>query len=169
MLIKYPMLAARYWVVGKGNSNSGVDQVPDVFKCNLGYELEEGQNLHSITYYGSFAGNRDLMYHVKIEKISEEGVTVSSLYKGGFKVSPYGVEPKVYVDTLLFPWEKEFTLDAKKEVHTLQLEPIGYLKQKPTVPLFELDPEYTDWREWSDCKKFGQNLKNFVKLGQQTI
>ena len=116
----------------------------------IGYNLEAGQQINSITY--NVDVNKFLKYGCTIKKISQEGICFVSWLDENKEI--------------FYPWENENS--------QLVIRPCEFLYEK--YPIKKLvRGEIRDNQVWykhggfRSCSKYENNLSNFIVLGQQGI
>lgn len=148
----------------------------EIEKGQYGYRLTVGQQLHSIRYRGT---NYDIFVNPKVEDIREDGLLVTHLLQDRGQ------------GAVLCPWQKELPSGGIYEMRDLYVVPCEPLYEKHrladvlTGNIREEDPHLSElqddtapkrgifwkhggWRSSGD-RISQENLKNFVKMGQQVI
>ena len=169
MIIGKDLLRLYYW--GYSRTGGGPSNLPEIESGEYGYNLEPGQQVFAIRYYGT---NMELYFNADILEISDEGIKIKeNLLKG---------------EEVFCPWVKEFpSLYDRKIMCQLYIEPCEELYEKnklKDVLAGNIDNETyknnkidTDrgcgiWYlhgGWRGTSKYEGNLKNFVKLGQMEM
>jgi len=140
----------------------GPCNLPEIEKGEYGYILEPGQKLNVLRYEGS---NREMYIHPVVEKVDEEGIYLLKHFFGG----------KTFV-----PWKKELPNHKNElELYELFIEPCEILFEKNKMKDILSGTIRRESREgtgiwyqhggWRIKSVFECNLKNFVKLGQQSF
>lgn len=160
----------------RGGSWPGLQVFPEIEKGQYGYRLTAGQQLHSIRYRGT---NYDIFVNPKVEEIQEDGLLVTHLLQNRDE------------GAVLCPWQKSLPSGGvykTRDLYVVPCEPLyeknrladvlaGNIREEELRPPGLQDvvrPErgifwkHGGWRNPGD-RISRENLKNFVKLGQQEI
>lgn len=173
-ILLWPNVSLCY--MDRTGSWGGYRVFPEIEKGKYGYRLTVGQKLHAIRYHGT---NYDIFVEPRVVEIRPDGLVVTHL------LQKQGEGP------VFCPYKKELPAGGVYELRDLYIEPCEHLYEKnrladvlagtvredhPRRP-WEKDDERHDrgifwqhggWRTTGD-RISQENLRNFVKMGQQEM
>ena len=174
IILAWPIISLCY--MDRTGSCGGYRIFPEIEKGKYGYRLTVGQKLQAIRYHGT---NYDIFVNPKVVEIRPDGLMVTHL------LQKEGEGP------VFCPYKKELPNGGVYAPRDLYIEPCEHLYEKNKLAdvlsgnARDEDPrrpgrkddigknrgifwEHGGWRTTGDYIS-QQNLKNFVKLGQQEI
>lgn len=162
MLISGKNLRLYYRIYTK--SGSGLANIPEIEKEDYGYELLPGQKVYSIRYDGNLV-NKEIYIHPTIVSIDENGIGIKDdlLNKNAKKLpwSKYGCN--LYVEPCECLYEKNILENILKGNIKNETVRNGKIITEDGIGIWY---KHGGWRTTSEYK---DNLKNFIRLGQQSI
>lgn len=160
--------------------------LPEIEKEQYGYDLQPGQILVALRYHGS---NMEVHFHVVVHYADDTGVYISDSMMHDItirqieKLHPERIKEDSGKTIIFVPWEAKLLSAGKLVDCDLYIEPCDTLYEKNKLEDILAGKIQTEgkmgdvvvkgiWHKhggWRDGSRYGENLRNFIKMGQQQI